>query len=159
MDPTPVLHHYPTLVDLPVSPITAGLINDTFALGDTHILQRLHPIFAPEVNLDIEALTAVLRGQGVPVPRLVRTAQDKLWMTLETPAPAAGTWRAMTRLPGQTHHRATGPEQIRAAAQMLGRFHGALLGTPHRFNFARPGAHDTDNHLATLAKALAPPQR
>jgi hypothetical protein len=60
--------------------INAGHINATyraFTKGGTFILQRLHPIFGSEVNDDIRALTALLAQAGIPVPRLVPTADEK----------------------------------------------------------------------------------
>ena len=73
----PVLRHFPVLVDgdgerlplaasdLPVRPLAGGLINATYALGDHHILQRLHTIFSASVNRDIEVLAAEFDGKPV----------------------------------------------------------------------------------------------
>jgi Ser/Thr protein kinase RdoA (MazF antagonist) len=138
---------------LPVARLAGGLINDTFTVGDRYILQRLHKVFRPEVNEDIAGLTPHLRGGGVPVPTLLPTSGGRLWVEVTT-GDTAGAWRLMTRLPGRTVHRVEGPAMARAAGQAVARFHGALRGVSHRFAFTRPGAHDTDAHMAKLAEAL-----
>ena len=163
-DLTPILAPFGQLLDggltvpaasLPVARLSGGLINDTFALGQDHILQRLHHIFRAEVNLDIAALTPVLRDAGVPVPLLVRTADGAASVAIDDPDhPLQGTWRVLTRLTGQTLHRLENETQAHNAGQMVARFHTALRDHPHSFAFSRPGAHDTDAHLEKLARAL-----
>jgi Ser/Thr protein kinase RdoA (MazF antagonist) len=139
---------------MPVTRITSGLINDTFALGDDFVLQRLNDIFRPEVNIDIEALTHHLRAAGVPVPRLSPCALGTTWVHVQGPPPLAGTWRVMTRIHGATHNRLTSTEMARSAGSMLGRFHGAMLDVDHTFAFSRPGAHDTSAHMSHLERVL-----
>src|SRR5690348_34534 len=68
-----------------VEPVAGGLINQTFIVRAHHgaplgVLQRLHPIFAPEVNLDIESVTAHLAAHRVPAPRLIRTQAGDAWL-------------------------------------------------------------------------------
>lgn len=140
-------------VTLPVRPIAGGLINQTFALGDDFVLQRVNPaIFRAEVNVDIAALVLTLRQEGVPVPELVRTRDGALWA--EEPGSGAA-WRILTRLPGLTHHRLQSPDEAAAGGAMLARFHAALTSRAgYSFAFSRPGAHDTDRHLAGLCAAL-----
>jgi Ser/Thr protein kinase RdoA (MazF antagonist) len=163
----PILCAWPHLDDgdgpqpaesLLVSRLSGGLINDTYALGRRFILQRLHPIFLAEVNLDIAALTPQLAAAGVPVPRLVLARSGQPWhavMDAQTAEAARGVWRILTRLPGETRHRLDSPSQAEAAGQMVARFHTALRSCDHTFHFSRPGAHDTPAHLATLAQAVA----
>ena len=163
----PVLLQFPPLHDTPggtprpatqlsVRPMQGGLINDTFALGRLWVLQRLHPIFAAEVNLDIAALTPHLLRAGVEVPTLASSRRGQPWVAIDAAEhpDLAGIWRVMTRLPGRTLHRVTGPAQARSAGHLAARFHGGLCGVDHAFHFTRPGAHDTDKHLAALAEAL-----
>ena len=141
---------------LSVARLSGGLINDTFALGHRFILQRLHRIFRPEVNLDIAALTPVLRNAGVPVPTIVLAQSGQPWVEIDDPEhPLAGAWRILTRLPGDTLHRLANAQQAENAGKMVARFHTALRDCPHAFHFTRPGAHDTDAHFRTLAEALA----
>ena len=53
--------------------ITDGLINQTFDIDNLFILQKVNPIFGPQVNDDIAHLTEVLSKHQVPVPRLICT--------------------------------------------------------------------------------------
>ena len=142
------LEHWPE-VEGALRRTQGGLINDTFYVGDAHVLQRLHPVFGAPVNEDIAALTPVLAGGGVPVPRIVRTQMDAACVTLHT-----GVWRVLTRLPGRTLHRVETPQQAFAAGQMFARFHTALCGSRYDFRFSRPGAHDTDAHMVAMFDAL-----
>lgn len=140
--------------DIKIEPITAGLINDTFAVGGAYILQRLHGgIFRPEVNLDIAALTPPLRRAGLPVPTLLLADTGQPWIEVEGGA-LEGCWRMMERLPGRTEHRVRSLRMAREAAATLARFHQALAPVEHRFHFSRPGAHDTPAHMRRLAQAL-----
>ena len=139
---------------LVATPLSGGLINDTFALGEHHILQRLHPIFGAGVNRDIGALTPILRAAGVPVPRLCETREGALCAEIDGPSEIAGVWRIMTRLDGDTHHTMRSDGQTASAGRMVGRFHEALQHTSHEFAFSRPGAHDTDKHMRSVDEAL-----
>lgn len=144
--------------ELAVSRLSGGLINDTFGLGRRFVLQRLHPIFRAEVNLDIAALTPRLAAAGVPVPQLVAARDGRPWHSADSaaaPEAVRGVWRVLTRLAGETRHRLQSPEQAHAAAAMVARFHTALRDCDHAFYFSRPGAHDTPAHMATLAAAVA----
>ncbi len=137
-----------------VEPIAIGLINRTLRVEDaagTRVVQRLHPIFAPEVNLDIEAITAHLARRGVSTPRLLRTIDGAAFVRDE----AGATWRALTFVPGETLARVSEPWIAAAAGRAVGELHRALSDLRHTFHFARPGAHDTPAHLAALARALA----
>jgi Ser/Thr protein kinase RdoA (MazF antagonist) len=135
-----------------LAPIAIGLVNQTFRVEDRGgrraILQRLHPAFAPEVNLDIEAITAHLAARGVATPRLVRTARGEPFVEAE------GTWRVLTFLEGRTFLEVESPSLARAAGGLAGRFHWAMSGFSHRFAFTREGAHDTPRHLRKLAGLL-----
>ena len=86
-------------LDAAIEAIPGGLINRTYIVrrgGEPDaVLQRLHPIFGPEVNLDLEAITAHLARAGLETPRLVRTRDGAPW------AEAQGhTWRAITFVQG-----------------------------------------------------------
>jgi Ser/Thr protein kinase RdoA (MazF antagonist) len=148
----------------PATPVTSGLINRTFLAhapvhGLVHasgtdvgradepvaVLQRLHPVFAAEVNLDIETITAHLAAGGMETPGLLRTTDGARWF--EQPG---GVWRALSYVPGTTLHRIEDPETARTAGELVGRFHRALDGLAHDYAFARAGVHDTPAHLARL---------
>jgi Ser/Thr protein kinase RdoA (MazF antagonist) len=134
-------------------PLGTGLINQTFLVEAPQgrlVLQRLHPVFAPEVNEDIDVVTRHLAAQGLLTPRLVPTTGGALWFTHE-----GATWRALTWIDGVALDRLENPEQARAAGALLARFHRALAGLRHEFGHRRPGVHDTARHLDNLRAALA----
>lgn len=161
----PVLRHFADLDDgngavaahtLATRPVSGGLINATYALGNQFILQHLHRIFAPEVNADIAALTPILRAAGVPVPAILPSRGGQPWVYIDDAEhPLHGAWRILTRLAGHTRHQLANPAQAQAAGAMVGRFHSALLGCDHPFAFTRPGAHDTAQHMAKLLKNVS----
>jgi Ser/Thr protein kinase RdoA (MazF antagonist) len=135
------------------SPLEGGLINRTYRVeehGRRAVLQRLHPIFRPEVNLDIQAITAHLAERGLTTPRVLPTLEGALWVTDQD----GFSWRMLSWLEGRTFSVVERPALAHSAAQLVARFHGALRDFSHRFHFTRPGAHDTPAHLATLETAL-----
>lgn len=135
-------------LDEGAEPVSVGWINRTFVArrgGERLIVQRLHPVFAGEVNLDIDAITTHLAGAGLTTPRLVRAEDGRAFVV------AGGVWRALTYVDGRTV-RAFDAAHARAAAALVARFHLALSGLEHEFAFTRPGAHDTPAHLAKLER-------
>lgn len=147
------LAEFPALRGPSAAPLTGGLINQSFAVtaeDGAYVLQRVHPVFAPEVHENIAVVTERLRERGEPSPRLLVSRSGRPWADLG----AAGIWRVMTRLPGVSFDRVQGPEQARAAGALVGRFHAALDDLEHSFRAVRAGVHDTPAHLRTLALAL-----
>jgi len=130
--------------------LTGGLINATSAvrLGGEPIavIQRLHPAFGAEVNLDIEAITAHLAARGLTTPRLVRTRDGRAWHEH-----AGQVWRALSWVDGQTVHALGDPAWAEAGGALVGAFHRALADLAHDYAFARAGVHDTPAHLARLS--------
>jgi Ser/Thr protein kinase RdoA (MazF antagonist) len=120
------------------------------------VVQRLHHVFAANVHLDIEAVTRHLELRGLETPRILRNQQGALWTleegTLEA-GQAPGVWRAISYIEGVTIHRSSDPVQLGSAAELLGRFHGALFDLEHEFVHIRP-LHDTAQHLRKLRAAL-----
>jgi len=136
-----------------VRPLGAGLINHTYLVEGTDgrfVLQRLHAIFAPEVNEDIEAVTRHLQARGQLTPLLVRTRAGALWQAYD-----GATWRALTWVDGVALGRIGNAAQAREAGAVLARFHLALSDLRHEFRHARHGVHDTARHLGNLRSALA----
>lgn len=130
-----------------------GLINDSYvvnARGQAYVLQRLHPVFAPEIHHNIAAVTEHLAGKGIVTPLLVPTMKGELWTDLGR----GGVWRLMTRAPGVSFDAVEDPAQVRAAGAALARFHGALADLDHGFVARRAGVHDTAAHLGHLEQAL-----
>lgn len=134
--------------------LPGGLINATFVVrragAPIAVLQRLHPIFAGTVNLDIAALTAHLAGHGLVTPRLIPTRAGEAWLAHDGRA-----WRALTWIDGDTVHVVDDPDRAEAGGALIGAFHRAVVDFHHTYAFARVGAHDTAAHLARLAAHVA----
>jgi Ser/Thr protein kinase RdoA (MazF antagonist) len=138
----------------------SSLINRTYLVqGDLGqgrqplVLQRLHPVFGANVHLDIAAVTQHLERRQLETPRLLPNRSGQLW-TLEAGPGEPRVWRAMSYIEGVTIHRSEDPAQLGSAAELLGRFHGALFDLEHEFVHVRP-LHDTAQHLEKLRNALA----
>jgi Ser/Thr protein kinase RdoA (MazF antagonist) len=133
--------------------LPGGHINRTWTVDTAegrYILQWLNPVFAPEVHLDIEAITARLAAEGLITPRLVHTRAGDLWHADE----AGAIWRIFTHVEGQTLLLADSAGRCAEAGRLLGAFHRALWDFEHTFHFTRFAVHDTHKHLATLEAAL-----
>ena len=133
--------------------IVSGHINRTFRVEHARgklILQRVNPIFSPQVQEDIEAVTAHLAARGVVTPRLVRTRAGGLFAT----AADGGVWRMLTFIEGETLLVADSPGRCREAGRLLGVWHRALWDLDHAFQSLRVGVHDTPRHLQNLEDAL-----
>ena len=134
--------------------LPGGLINATYAVRQggepIAVLQRLHPIFAGEVNVDIDAVTAHLAARGLTTPRLVRTRDGRAWHDH-----AGQVWRALSWVDGTTVHAVPDPRWAEAGGALVGGFHRAVADLAHDYAFARTGVHDTRAHLARLADHVA----
>ena len=137
-----------------LEPLTGGLINQTYSVREggvpIAVLQRVHPIFAGEVNLDIDAVTAHLAAKGMVTPRLVHTRAGDAWLVH-----GGRVWRALTWIDGTTVHAVPDPRWAEAGGELLGRFHRAVADLDHDYKFARAGVHDTAAHLAKLATCIS----
>jgi Ser/Thr protein kinase RdoA (MazF antagonist) len=131
---------------------TSGLMNPTWYAtarrGAAVVLQRVNPIFAAEVNIDIAAVTEHLARKGLITPRLVPARDGALWVE------HAGVWRVLTRIDGVCRDALETPAQARAAGRIVAEFHRAVSDLEHRFRNRRLGVHDTAAHLRTLREAL-----
>lgn len=131
--------------------IAGGLINDTYVVrGAGAVLQRLHPIFAGEVNLDLEAITDHLAARGLETPRLVRTRDGQAWVTQQ-----GRVWRALTWVDGTSVHAMPGPDWAGSAGRLVGRFHREVADLRYDYRFVRAGVHDTVAHLGKLRDRVA----
>ncbi|MBX7192531.1 MAG: aminoglycoside phosphotransferase family protein [Sandaracinaceae bacterium] len=136
-----------------LTPIAIGLINETHRVeieGDRFVLQRLHPVFAAEVNEDIDAITTHLAARGVVTPRLVRTLDGSRHVEDAEGRP----WRALTFVEGRCLTELRTTALAHAAGAVAGRFTRATSDLEHRFSFTRSSVHDTAAHLAKLTRAL-----
>jgi Ser/Thr protein kinase RdoA (MazF antagonist) len=117
------------------------------------VLQRLHPVFSPNVHVDIQAVTQHLVRRSVETPVLLRNRSGDLW-TLEACSGRPRIWRAMSYIDGIAIHRSNSLKQLASAGAVLGRFHAALLDLKHEFVHVHH-LHDTARHLDTLRATLA----
>jgi hypothetical protein len=128
-----------------------GLINQTFLVGDppVAVLQRLNPVFAPAVNLEIAAVTARLEEAGLQTPRVLPTRDGALWV-----ADGDASWRVLSYIPGRTLHRVPSPAIAHEAGRYVGVFHAALHGWDRRRVAPRRDIHDTPLRMKELREAL-----
>jgi Ser/Thr protein kinase RdoA (MazF antagonist) len=135
-----------------------GLINATYLVSDAAgepvaVVQRLHTIFSPEVNQDLQSITGRMLACGMLAPMLIPTADGELCFTLE-----GQHWRALTYIAGQVFSQLNSAAQASSAGRLVGRFHFALRDFVYRYSHVRAGVHDTAQHLARLKQALARPE-
>ncbi len=151
--PPDVLDHWKRFSTARIQPVTTGLINVTYMLqtnvGERAVLQRLHPVFSPQVNLDIAAVTDHLAGKGIPTPLLLPTDSDALWVSAQD-----GVWRALSWVEGQAHDFLANGDMAEQAGALVGRFHAALNDLNYSYQSGRSHVHDTHAHLTRLIKAL-----
>ena len=148
-----VLKHYALTVTR-ITRITQGLVNLTLKLdtGDDehYALQRLHPVFGPGVNDNIERVCRHLAARGLLTPQLLRTRDGALAVEHE-----GARWRIMSWIDGRAFDALATPAQATAAGGLLARFHGALADFNEELKVERPPIHEYDRHRARLTAALA----
>ncbi len=139
----------------------SGLINKTFLVeidgAPDVIVQRLHAIFGPKVNDDIDAVTAHLDKKGLTTPRLHKTTDGKSCVVFGSVDDGSRVvWRALTRVPNTvTVDKLTTPAQAHAAGALVARFHHAVEDLSYAYQHVRDGVHDTKKHLLSLAHSMA----
>ena len=114
------------------------------------VVQKVAPLFTPEIHRDIEAITAHVAGKGLLPPRLLRTQEGALCHVDADKTP----WRAMNWIPGQSPLRMEGMAMAEQAGRLTARWHLALDDLEHEFSFVRPEAHDTPLFMQLLEGAL-----
>ena len=152
LPPPAVLERY-ALDPKSVRPILGGLINRSYGVrgmkGGDFVLQRVNPIFAPEIHEDIDAVTRHLSARGLTTPLLVATVDARLFVEID-----GAIWRLLTRIPGATHEALTNAADAREAGRVLGEFHRALADFDQPLRNRRPPVHELGRHLAALDLAL-----
>ncbi len=137
-----------------IAEIAGGLINRTYAVRrdgvPIAVVQRVHPIFGAQVNLDIDAVTEHLARHGLVTPRLIRTREGRAWHDC-----AGHVWRALSWVSGTTVHTVPDPAWAEAGGALVGAFHRAVVDLSHDYAFARAGVHDTPAYVARLADHVA----
>lgn len=140
--------------DSRLTPLSGGLINLTCRVdaadGRRAVLQCLHPVFAPEVNLNLELVTDALATQGVLTPRLLRTPDGHAWVTL-----AGRHWRMLSFIDGSSIDAIDTPARATAAGALLAGFHAALADCRIVLPHSRPPVHEPPRHFAALDAAQA----
>ncbi len=148
------LTYYPEIRMPRVARIERGLIHQTFLVEDSedrYVLQRLSPVFSPDVHENIAAVTQCLALHGITTPRLCRTEAGALYADLAE----TGCWRLMTYVPGVAFDKCPSASHARAAATLVGRFHSALDGLEHDFRSLGFAFHDAVRHFRDLDVAIA----
>lgn len=152
--PAPVRAAWPELDGARVAPLGRGLVNDTFEVAGPrghYVVQRLHRVFSPRINENVEAVALHLYAKGLITPRLVRTRSGDAFVLDEE----SRAWRMITWVDGVAHDVVISPAQARAAGRFVGRWHAALEDLDHEFVAMRVGVHDTQAHVARLRTAVA----
>jgi Ser/Thr protein kinase RdoA (MazF antagonist) len=135
-----------------LTPITQGLVNLTLKIssrdGRSYALQRLHPVFGPGVNHNLERVTAHLAARGMVTPRLLRTRDDALAVEHN-----GARWRVLSWIEGQAFDFLAQPAQAAQAGALLARFHGVLADFTEDLIIERAPIHEFARHRARLAGA------
>lgn len=136
-----------------IETLPGGLINLSFGVvrrdGSRCVLQRLHRIFSPEVDEDLDAVTRHLSGKGLATPRLIRTDAGDAHVSVD-----GRIWRLLTRIEGDTRDRVQADSEATEAGRVLGRFHAALADFDQPLRSTRPRVHDLGRHLEALRQTL-----
>lgn len=137
-----------------VSPLGNGLINQTWRVEtelEPFVLQRVNPVFSPEIHHNIRAVTGRLRAAGIFTPELLDADHGLPWAVDDH----GEVWRLMTYVSGRSFDTVQSLAQARSAGALVARVHEALELLEHEFVGLRTGVHDTAAHLARLRAALA----
>ena len=134
-------------------PITEGLINLTWRVqsssGGCFILQRLHAISPPSVNLNLREVTAHLAARGRVTPQLVATTVGAWWVD-----DGRAIWRLQTFVDGRSFAILPDLAHATAAGCLLGDFHRALSDFTKELPCPRAPMHAPLRHFAALETAL-----
>ena len=152
--PEGVLAHWRAYAAATPRAFGTGLINRTFLVegeAGRAVLQELHPVFAPPVNEDLDAVTSHVAKKGLATPRLLRTDEGKVCVVSDGGRP----WRMISWIDGTSFDRIDSLERARAAGALVARFHAAVEDLAWSYRHVRAGVHDTRGHLVKLARSLA----
>ncbi len=147
-----ILKSWASLEPESVELIPIGFINQTYRVklsSGLAVLQRLHPIFAPEVNLDIAAVTEYLAMHGFETPRMIPTDTGDLWALEDSHC-----WRMMTFMEGHTFNELGNAELAHSAGALVGEFHKTLRNFKYEYKSVRSNVHNTPAYLERLEHNL-----
>lgn len=152
--PGTVCAHWSVLGGASFERIGNGLINDTWradsAGGQRFVLQRLHPVFDPDINRNIRVVTRHLGDNGMTTPQLIRCDNGDLYCI-----DSDHCWRLMTHIDGRSFDAVTGADMAAQAGRLVARFHCTMSGLDYSYLGQRNNVHDTASHLAHLRSTLA----
>ena len=132
-----------------VTPISVGWINHTFLVDGKfgkYVLQKLHPVFKPEVNLDFQAVTCELNKNHLLEPQLILTDQDELWTMLGNDC-----WRMQTFMEGTTYVTVKEEKIAFEIGRLTGKFHAVLQDFSYDYKCVRPNVHNTKSFFKEVA--------
>lgn len=134
--------------------IGGGMVNATLyaeAASQRLVVQRLAPIFSPDMVQDYQAVTNHLRQDGWEMPDAVPTRSGRL-----TAADHAGNvWRAVTYLESDAAQgiRIEDMQDPETYGRLLGKLHASLRKFDYTPRFGLPHFHDTAYYAEQLAAA------
>ncbi|MFP6654872.1 MAG: aminoglycoside phosphotransferase family protein, partial [Myxococcota bacterium] len=123
-----------------VRPISDGLVHRSWHVRvgpDEFVLQRVSPIFAPEIHENIQRVTQHLAARGFRSVTLLPTVDGASSASLGS----LDRWRLMPHLGGASFDRIQSLEQAQSAGRLIGEFHAAMrdfdaplapIGIPYR---------------------------
>jgi Ser/Thr protein kinase RdoA (MazF antagonist) len=146
------LKHWAGFTGLEAKRLSGGLINSTWQVGKppVAVLQRLHHIFKPELNLDIAAITSHLMDRGMPTTVVLPTLGGDLYFIDSEQR----CWRALSWVPGCSVDTLTDTNMAAEAGALVARWHLATADLEHDFAFRRPAGHHTPTHMKGLQDAV-----
>ncbi len=115
-----------------IIPIHNGFINETFKIETTAgdcILQKMSPIFKPQVMEDIGAALEHLKKHGLVTMEIIKTKDGALFIADED-----SFWRVFTYIHGQTFEHIESEHIAREAGKLLGTYH-KVLNTNFNYEF------------------------
>lgn len=147
-----ILKAWRRLKPLFVNPIPIGLINQTYRVDTetgVYVLQKLHPVFSPNVNADIRAVTSYLDAHRFVTPKLIPTDLGELYVLEHNDC-----WRLLSYVSGITHHKVTHRNLAYSAGRLVGQFHKTLLNFDYQYQAIRSNVHNTPAYLDRLEDNL-----
>jgi len=115
-----------------IIPIHNGFINETCKIEATagdFILQKMSPIFKPQVMEDIQAALKHLKKNGLTTMEIIKTKNGALSV-----ADQEIFWRMLTYVEGQTFERVESEHMAYEAGKLLGTYH-RVLNTNFNYKF------------------------
>lgn len=124
-----------------ITPIHIGYIHETYKIemdSGMYILQKVSPIFKPEVMEDISAALNHLKKHGLKTMEIISTNTGKLYV-LDNDS----FWRLYTYISGKNFEKAHHKDIAYEAGWLLGRYHQVLnTNFHHTFKHIRLVKHN-----------------